>query len=205
MRVLLPHEEYLVSKGALTDVSHAKSSAVHLSTPSLCLDEGPIKVALPTALPLGDRDKDTRGGYKGYQPELYLTVSAETHALLYRPVGDLELLHLLEHGTLPDTQPYQAVIEGEAGRLYAEKFVLGSKKVNTHPRTVVEFCVPRSLVDTLFAMQHKCEDGVLSMGLGDKAGKGLPLFNEALSTGQATYRIVRVKRPRKPKGKGKGR
>ena len=33
------------------------------------------------------------------------------------------------------------------------------------------------------------------MGLGNKAGKGLPLFNESLRSGQTTFRLVLVKRP----------
>mmetsp|Transcript_31057 Transcript_31057/g.53446 ORF Transcript_31057/g.53446 Transcript_31057/m.53446 type:complete len:98 (+) Transcript_31057:484-777(+) len=54
---------------------------------------------------------------------------------------------------------------------------------------------PKELVDVLFKMQHKVEDGALSMGLGHKAGKGLPLFNESLQQGQTTFRLVLVKRP----------
>lgn len=53
---------------------------------------------------------------------------------------------------------------------------------------------PRHLIATLFDMQHKVEDGALSMGLGDKAGKGLPLFNASLASGETTNRIVLVKR-----------
>ena len=53
---------------------------------------------------------------------------------------------------------------------------------------------PRHLIATMFDMQHKVEDGALSMGLGDKAGKGLPLFNASLASGETTNRIVLVKR-----------
>ena len=144
-------------------------------------------------------------------------------------MGDLECGYLLKHGVLPSTQPYQAIIEGERGRTYAEKYLRGHKSVDTSPTTVVEFtavrhwvvlrprCLyfapyimhhhahppppplmvtmqPRHLIATLFEIQHKVEDGALSMGLGDKAGKGLPLFNASLASGETTYRIVLVKR-----------
>mmetsp|Transcript_48225 Transcript_48225/g.134909 ORF Transcript_48225/g.134909 Transcript_48225/m.134909 type:complete len:185 (-) Transcript_48225:1512-2066(-) len=109
-------------------------------------------------------------------------------------MGDLECGYLLKHGVLPSTQPYQAIIEGERGRTYAEKYLRGHKSVDTSPTTVVEFTAPRHLIATLFEIQHKVEDGALSMGLGDKAGKGLPLFNASLASGETTYRIVLVKR-----------
>jgi hypothetical protein len=35
------------------------------------------------------------------------------------------------------------------------------------------------------------------MGLGNKAGKGLPMFNESMKSGQTTWRIVKVKRMKK--------
>ena len=65
---------------------------------------------------------------------------------------------------------------------------------NTHPSTVVEFVCPKSLITKLFAMQHKAEDGALSHGLGDKGGKGLPYFNQAMQDGEIAWRIVKVKR-----------
>ena len=114
---------------------------------------------------------------------------------VYRPMGDGEACHLVAHGMLPATQPYQAIIEGERGRGYAEKYLVGHKKVDTDPTTVVEFVVPRSLIAALFARQHKVEDGAMSMGLGAKAGDGLGEFNAALERGEATWRIVTIKRP----------
>lgn len=69
--------------------------------------------------------------------------------------------------------------------------------MDTAPTTVVEFRVPVSLIQTLFQRQHKAEDGACSMGLGHKAGRGLPLFNDALAKGLSTWRIVMVKRPKK--------
>ena len=78
--------------------------------------------------------------------------------------------------------------------MYAEKYLRGHKAVDTSPTTVVEFVVPEALVDRLFAMQHKAEDGAISMGLGNKAGGGLPLFNAALTDGRGSWRVVCVKR-----------
>ena len=52
----------------------------------------------------------------------------------------------------------------------------------------------------------QAEDGAISHGLGDKGGKGLPLFNECLQSGEGSFRIVLVKRqpkkePRRVKSK----
>ena len=118
----------------------------------------------------------------------------EGHTLVYRPMGDAEVHHLLQYNELPSTQPYQAIIEGTVGRVYAEKYLRGHKKVDTSPTTVVEFCITCELVDTLMNIQHKVEDGAISMGLGDKAGGGLPLFNNELSRSPLGFRIVLVKR-----------
>merc|ERR1711865_481068 len=114
--------------------------------------------------------------------------------LVYRPMGDEECSHLLTHGILPDTQPYQTIVEGEEGRSYAEKYLRGHKSVDSSPTTVVEFTAPRSLIRRLFEMQSKNEDGAISHGLGNKGGRGLPLFNASLREGEATFRIVMVKR-----------
>ena len=113
---------------------------------------------------------------------------------VYRVMGDVELLYLLNNGVLPDTQPYQAIVKDEDGRVYMEKYLKGKKKVNTSPTTVIEFVIPEKLWDQLYALQHKNEDGVISIGLGDKAGKGLNHFNQSLSKKESTYRIVIVKR-----------
>jgi hypothetical protein len=113
---------------------------------------------------------------------------------VYRPMGDTEVIYLVEHGELPDTQPYQAIIEGENGRLYANKYLTGVKWTQTNPTTIVEFCAPTELIETLKQKQMKVEDGALSMGLGNKAGKGLPLFNESITKGETTFRIVKIKR-----------
>jgi hypothetical protein len=113
---------------------------------------------------------------------------------VYRVMGDIELLYLLEHHQLPATQPYQAIVEGEEGRRYMEKYLTGQKHVDTSPTTVIEFTIRIELKEYLFRLQHKIEDGVLSMGLGDKAGNGLIYFNEDLAKGFSSFRIVKVKR-----------
>mmetsp|Transcript_6778 Transcript_6778/g.11919 ORF Transcript_6778/g.11919 Transcript_6778/m.11919 type:complete len:213 (+) Transcript_6778:44-682(+) len=120
---------------------------------------------------------------------------AETSGLVYRPMADIELTYLLRNGQLPDTQPYQTIVEGEEGRTYAEKYLRGHKSVDTSPTTVVEFAVPRALIDLLWGMQSKNEDGAISHGLGQKGGKGLPYFNKCLQDGEGSFRIVLVKRP----------
>ncbi|CAF1624590.1 unnamed protein product [Rotaria magnacalcarata] len=114
--------------------------------------------------------------------------------LVYRPMGDTEVIYLVEHGELPATQSYQAIIEDENGRLYSNKYLTGPKYVATHPTTIVEFCAPTELIEALKKIQMKVEDGALSMGLGHKAGKGLPLFNESMRKGDTTFRIVKIKR-----------
>eukprot|EP00040_Diaphanoeca_grandis_P040109 m.5218 g.5218 ORF g.5218 m.5218 type:complete len:144 (-) comp4178_c0_seq1:110-541(-) len=113
---------------------------------------------------------------------------------VYRPMGDEECGYLLQHNVLPSTQPYQTIVEGANGRRYAEKYLRGHKSVDTSPTTVVEFTTTVALITTLFEMFHKAEDGAISHGLGDKGGKGLPLFNESLEKGETTFRIVLVKR-----------
>ena len=120
---------------------------------------------------------------------------------VYRPMGDAEATYLVEHGELPDTQPYQAIIEGENGRLYANKYLTGMKFTNTHPTTIVEFCAPIELIERLKEKQTKIEDGALSIGLGHCAGKGLPLFNESMRKGETTFRIVKVKRSKEKREK----
>ena len=69
-------------------------------------------------------------------------------------MADTELLYLLDRKVLPSTQPYQTIVEGEEGRVYAEKYLKGLKKVDTFPTTVVEFHAPLVLIQTLFAMQQ---------------------------------------------------
>ena len=58
----------------------------------------------------------------------------------------------------------------------------------------MQFYVEKSLVDELFAMQCKIEDGCTSHGLGEKGGNGLPKFNLALIQGRIKWKIRLVKR-----------
>merc|ERR1711972_1128265 len=109
-------------------------------------------------------------------------------------MGDVECAFLLANGILPDTQPYQTIVEGVGGRRYAEKYLRGHKSVDSSPTTVVEFTMPTSIIRKLFEMQSKNEDGAISHGLGEKGGRGLPLFNASLQSGETSFRIVSVKR-----------
>ena len=59
---------------------------------------------------------DVRAEYK-------LGCNVSTRAITrnrYRHMGDEECAFLREHGVLPDTQPYQTIVEGPAGRAYCE-------------------------------------------------------------------------------------
>ena len=99
---------------------------------------------------------------------------------VYRPVGDDELRHLQQANQLPSTQPYQAIMEGQPGRAYAERYVDGTKRVDTAPATVIEIVAPTVLIQKLFEKQQKPEDGCLSHGLGFAAGKDLDVMNSWL-------------------------
>ena len=158
---------------------------------------GWLKRLLPHELALyeaGDLQNMTHHGSSSLWLEAPSSVSQPGHTNVYRPMGDIEVRYLLEHGELPDTQPYQAIIEGHSGRVYANKYLTGAKRTNTNPTTIVEFCAPNELIETLKEKQMKIEDGALSMGLGSKAGKGLALFNESMRTGETNFRIVKIKR-----------
>lgn len=113
---------------------------------------------------------------------------------VYRPMGDIEAIYLAENGLLPETQPYQAIIEGFIGFWYANKYLTGQKFTDTHPSTIAEFCCPNELINILEKIQTKVEDGAMSMGLGNKAGGGLDLFNASLKDGTTTFRFVKIKR-----------
>lgn len=222
----LAHEEALLAAGELSNKTHAGASAAWLEADSTILpctcggsgsahaefgtDAGGeraqdgVAISQPTSPAVG---ADAGAAAASAEPCITATTAASltlaacplhSETLLYRPMGDAEIRHLVQHQQLPATQPYQAVIEGEAGRAYSARYLTGSKKVDTAPSTVVELRVPRALQQQLFALQHKAEDGVLSMGLGPKAGGGLPLVNAALASGEASWRIVLVKR--RPRG-----
>lgn len=139
----------------------------------------------------------THPGSSAIWLEALSSVPKQGKTNVYRPMGDEEAKYLWEKKELPSTQPYQAIIEGPNGRAYSDKYLSGQKWTDTHPSTIVEFTVPTELVETLKKKQMKVEDGALSMGLGNKAGKGLPLFNQCLMNEEGTFRIVKVKRKKK--------
>ena len=118
----------------------------------------------------------------------------DERTLCYRHMGDIELKYLRESGQLPATQPYQTLTRHQEGRLYRERYLRTNKTVDTNPTTVVEFDCSRLLVDKLYSVQSKIEDGTISHGLGHKAGRTLQAFNESLARSQTTWRIVLVKR-----------
>ncbi len=166
LRSLLPYELELLNSNKLTNITHSGSTSIWLEALSY----------YPTNNNNNNNNDNTR------------TTN------VYRPMGDKEVLYLLSNNQLPDTQPYQAIIEGPVGRAYSNKYLSGKKWTDTHPTTVVEFTCPFELIEKLKKMQMKVEDGAISMGLGNKAGKGLPLFNASLREGTTTFRIVKVKR-----------
>eukprot|EP01089_Gocevia_fonbrunei_P015185 TRINITY_DN4368_c0_g1_i1.p1 TRINITY_DN4368_c0_g1~~TRINITY_DN4368_c0_g1_i1.p1 ORF type:complete len:155 (+),score=20.74 TRINITY_DN4368_c0_g1_i1:45-509(+) len=74
--------------------------------------------------------------------------------IVYRPMGDTEAVYLVQHKELPDTQPYQAIIEGANGRDYANKYLTGQKWTDTNPSTIVEFVAPIHLIETLKTVSY---------------------------------------------------
>ncbi|UJR24169.1 hypothetical protein I4U23_027135 [Adineta vaga] len=163
---------------------------------------GYLKRLLPHELELyenGQLFNITHDGSSSIWLETYSSIPLEDKINVYRPMGDQEILYLIENNQLPSTQPYQAIIEGENGRIYANKYLNGNKWTDTNPTTIVEFTVPIDFMEFLKEKQMKIEDGALSIGLGSKAGKCLPLFNEKILNGQITYRIVKIKRNKSKK------
>ena len=128
-----------------------------------------------------------------------LSIVSDEFVNAYRPMGDIEILYLLEHNQLPTTQPYQAIIEGINGFYYSNKYLVGHKKVDTSPTTIVEFTMPKYFLEELKQIQSKIEDGAISVGLGDKAGGGITRFNEFIKDSKITFKIVKVKRSIKSK------
>ena len=124
-----------------------------------------------------------------------LPIDNDDRVLCYRHMGDAELQFFLETNTLPSTQPYQTITLGAEGRVYCEKYFRSNKYVDTAPTTIVEFNCNAEMIDSFFKKQSKIEDGTISHGLGDKAGKTLQEFNASLLKGDTTWRIVLVKRP----------
>ena len=176
-KALLPHEKTLLKNGQLKNVTHARSSSVWLFAPATVLESDESGA---------ESSGSNREGHSA-------TV------LLYRVMGDVELMYLRTQGELPATQAYQSIQEGPAGREYSEKYLRGKKRVATSPTTVVEFRTPRALAQTLFQTQSKIEDGCISHGLGFKAGRTLHCFNAYLARRLVSWRIVTVKRSLKRK------
>jgi hypothetical protein len=63
-------------------------------------------------------------------------------------MGDIELFFLLNNNFLPNTQPYHAIVEGETGRKYMEKYLNGIKYVDSKPTTIVEFTIKKLYMTT---------------------------------------------------------
>ncbi|KYR02810.1 hypothetical protein DLAC_00275 [Tieghemostelium lacteum] len=143
----------------------------------------------------GRLENITHHGATSVYLEAPSTIPTDGKTNVYRPMGDIEIEYLVTNGLLPDTQPYQAIIQGSVGRNYANKYLTGKKWTNTSPSTIVEFTCPVELVEQLKKIQIKVEDGALSMGLGSAAGGGLPLFNDSIANQQTSWRIVKIKRP----------
>ncbi len=119
--------------------------------------------------------------------------------LVYRHMGDKELGVLLKERQLPSTQPYQTLVRGDEGLRYCRKYLSGKKRVDTGCTTIIEFWAATALIDELFAIFHKAEDGCLSTGLGNKAGKTLARFNAGLADGSILFSPIVVKRAMRKK------
>ena len=66
----------------------------------------------------GDLQNITHKGASSYWLEAPSSAPKPGFTNVYRPMGDQEIIYLVEHNILPDTQPYQAIIEGAVGRRY---------------------------------------------------------------------------------------
>eukprot|EP00435_Cladocopium_sp_Y103_P061076 s104_g22.t1 len=178
---LMPHEKKLLESQELVEVSHKGASSILLEAPLLGF-QAPAEDEEDGLEVPKEEDED---------------LETEEMVSVYRHMTDMEAGYLLEHSILPDTQPYQTIVVGEEGYEYCKKYFTGKKKVTPPVTTIVEFQCPKTLVEELFAMQWKIEDGARSHGLGDKGGKGLPLFNDSLRSSSTSWRVVFVKRPRR--------
>jgi hypothetical protein len=110
---------------------------------SITLDDLKFQEALSKAIPI-------TGWMKRLLPhELALYNSGEllniTHYgsssffLSTRRMNKYISIYLVEHGVLPHIQPYQAIIEGENGRLYANKYLTEGKYTDSNPTMIIEF------------------------------------------------------------------
>ena len=136
---LWPHEKALLESGALTEISHKGASSVLLQAPQL--GEQAPEAELEAFENMAQEDEARKA------------VESEEMVSIYRHMTDKECSYLRERGRLPDSQPYQTIVEGTEGFEYCKKYFCGKKKVTPPVSTIVEFMCPRSLVDRLFAMQ----------------------------------------------------
>lgn len=86
-------------------------------------------------------------------------------------MGDTELKFLVEHNELPDTQPYQTLVEGSNGLDYCMKYFMGKKYVDIEVVTIIEFKCVKQLTESLFRTFHKAEEGCLSTVYGTRLEK----------------------------------
>ena len=133
---LWPHEKALLESGILAEISHRGASSIllqarHFNDEDMCLESEKLEVE-KVEEEVEDQQEMVR---------------------IYRHMTDKECSFLREKGILPDTQPYQTIVEGDEGFQYCKKYFCGKKKVTPPVSTIVEFMCPRTLVDTLFAMQ----------------------------------------------------
>mmetsp|Transcript_15473 Transcript_15473/g.17320 ORF Transcript_15473/g.17320 Transcript_15473/m.17320 type:complete len:185 (+) Transcript_15473:66-620(+) len=170
---LLSHEIELLNSGMLKDITHEKASSKWLYAASTSSSSGNQRNDDSSS----ENDDNSR------------------RVMCYRHMGDLEFETILRTNQLPSTQPYQTLTRREEGRKYCESYLRSNKTVDTHPTTVVEFNCPKDLIDDFYQIQCKIENGTISHGLGNKAGKTLSRFNTAMIEGDITWRIVLVKRP----------
>lgn len=101
-RELAPHEKALFEQGFLCECTHGKATARCFSAP------------LGSSVRSRNSARDEKLEEKQFiEP-----------TLLYRHMGDAELSILLRYDRLPDTQPYQTVVEGHGGYLYCRKYLM---------------------------------------------------------------------------------
>jgi hypothetical protein len=86
---------------------------------------------LPHEIDLLDREllvNITHHGANAVWLEAPSTIPIVGKCNVYRPMGDLEVEFLVKNNILPDTQPYQAIIEGPVGRWYSNKYLTGRSR-----------------------------------------------------------------------------
>lgn len=208
-----PYEKTLLQSRVLRDVSHNNASSVWLRAQSGASTTNDLNVANAKLSANQSCECEANGSEEIQQKRKSLElidwiaevgserVRLDDCMLVYRHMGDGELKCLLDSGKLPDDKPYQTIVREEEGRRYCEGYFNGKRFVDSNVTVIVEFCVPKALIEFCYAKQHKCEEGTLSHGLGNKAGRTLYLFNNALERGHIKFCTVMVKRRKKAKKK----